>query len=112
MVAGIVMVSSAPIALIAALVASNSQERCDSRLQADYPSNTLPTSERYRAEECDGYSVPMYVFGIGGAVLAAAGIPLIIYGAKTLPTPPVSGNVRVLPWATTQAGGVRLQLTL
>jgi len=111
MVAGIVMVSTAPIALLAALAASNSQDSCDSRLQSDYPGGVLPTSQRYRVDDCNGYSVPMYVFGIGGAVLAAVGIPLIVYGSKNLPNAPAA-HVRVLPWATPQAGGLRLQLTL
>lgn len=108
---GIVMVSVAPIALLGALAASNAQERCDDELQAQYPGRILPTSEQYRAERCDGYSLPLYLLGIGGAVLGAVGIPLLIYGAPRVPTDS-GARVQVTPWANTQAGGVRLRLAL
>jgi hypothetical protein len=112
MVGGIVMVSVGPIALLGAVAARNAQERCDDRLSSDYPDHVLPPSERYRAEECDAYSVPVYLFGIGGAVLTAVGIPLIIYGAKNVPDPHASRSLEVQPWATSSAGGLRLRLTL
>jgi hypothetical protein len=112
MVAGIVAVSVGPIALLGALAAKNSQERCDEAIERDYPDHRLPTSEKYRAEDCDGYSVPLYIFGIGGALLTAGGIPMIVYGAKAMPEPPKSGRVDVLPWANRESGGVRLRLSL
>ena len=112
MVIGIVMVSVGPIALLGALAARNAQERCDSAIERDYPDHRLPTSERYRVEDCDGYSVPVYLFGIGGAVLTAGGIPLIIYGGKRVRDDAPKASLQVLPWAGRDSGGVRLRLAL
>jgi hypothetical protein len=112
LVAGIVMVSLAPVALLGALVAKNAQDRCDSDLARDYPSHVLPTSERYREDDCNAYSVPFYTLSIGGAVLAAGGIPLIVYGGKALPTPGRTARVQLQPWASQTSGGLRLRLDL
>jgi len=111
MVGGIVMVSAAPIALLIALSAANAQARCDDAILGNYPSGVLPSSERYRVDDCDGYSVPVYLFAITGAVLGAAGIPLIVYGAKKVPAQRAA-SVQMLPWATRDAGGLKLRLTL
>jgi hypothetical protein len=112
MVAGILMVSVGPIALLGALVAKNAQESCDSALARDYPDHRLPPSERYRVDDCNAYSVPLYLFGIGGALLGVGGIPLIIYGAKSVPRHPAAASLRVLPWASPTAGGLRLELEM
>lgn len=112
MIGGIVMVSVGPIALLGALAAKNAQEQCDANLERDYPDHRLPPSERYREEECNNYSVPLYLFGIGGAVLTAAGIPLIIYGAKSVPNGPPRASLSVLPWAGPTSSGLRLRLDL
>lgn len=112
MIGGIVMVSVGPIALLGALAAKNAQEDCDASLDRDYPDHRLPSSERYREEKCNDYSVPLYLFGIGGAVLTAAGIPLIIYGAKTVPTSPPRASLSILPWAGPTSSGLRLRLDL
>lgn len=112
MVAGVVMVSVGPIALLGALAARNGQERCDTALERDYPDHRLPPSERYRVEDCDSYSLPVYLFGIGGAVLTAAGIPLIIYGAKSVRAEAPRASLQMLPWAGRDSGGVRLRLEL
>ena len=112
LVSGIVMVSVGPIALLGALVAKNSQDKCDKALETDYPTHVLPTSERYRVDECNAYSAPVYMFSIGGAVLIAAGVPLIIYGGKNVPTQPKTGSLRVLPWAGPDSGGLKLRLEL
>lgn len=112
LVSGIVMVSAGPIALLGAAVASNSQKRCDDQLESEYPNRTLPASERFREDDCNKYSVPIYVLGIGGALLTAVGIPLIIYGAKNVPSTPPQGTLQIQPWATQASGGVRLRLTL
>ncbi len=111
MVAGIVMVSVGPIALLGALAAKNAQEKCDTSLEQRYPDHQLPTSEKYRADQCDGYSAPLYVFGIGGALLTVAGIPLIIYGAKQVPAGSAA-SLRLLPWAGPESSGVKLRLEL
>jgi hypothetical protein len=112
LVGGIVMVSAGPIALLGAVAARNAQKRCDDRLSTDYPGNVLPPSERYRVDDCNDYSVPIYFLGITGALLTTIGIPLIIYGAKTVPDTRASRSLEVQPWATPNAGGVRLRLTL
>jgi hypothetical protein len=112
MVTGIIMVSVGPISLLGALAAKNSQDRCDGALARDYPDGRLPTSEKYRVDDCNAYSVPFYVFGIGGALLTVAGIPLIIYGAKSLPLLPQSASVRVMPWASPDSGGLKLRLEM
>jgi hypothetical protein len=112
MIAGIIMVSVGPIALLGALSAKNSQDKCDSALARDYPNHVLPTSERYRADDCDAYSTPYYVMLVGGSILTLGGIPLIVYGAKSLPAPPRAPHVQVLPWATQTSGGLRLRVDL
>lgn len=112
MIAGIAMVSVGPIALLGALAAKNGQERCDDSLARDYPDHRLPPSERYRVDQCNEYSAPLYVFGIGGLVMTVAGIPLIVYGAKRVPLNPPSASLRVQPWASPGSGGLRLRLDL
>lgn len=112
MITGIVMVSVGPIALLGALAAKNAQDKCDTSLAQSYPDHRLPTSERYRVGECDAYSTPVYVFGIGGAVLTAAGIPLIVYGAKHLPATAAGASLRVLPWAGPESSGLKLRLEM
>ncbi len=106
------MVSVGPIALLGALAAKNAQEKCDTSLEQQYPDHRLPTSERYRVEQCNGYSAPLYVFGIGGALLTVAGIPLIIYGGKQVPATPARASLRVLPWAGPGSSGLKLRLEM
>lgn len=112
MITGIVMLSVTPVALLGALAARNAQVDCDRELQEQYPGHILPESERYRAERCDNYSASIYVLGIGGAVLGAVGIPLIFYGGAKVDNPKAHAAVQLTPWATPQAGGVRLRLAL
>lgn len=111
MIGGIVMVSIGPLALLGALSARNSQENCDSALEDQYPNHVVPAYDEPELERCDGYTLPIYLLGIGGAVLVGAGVPMIIYGAKNVPTKPAS-RAQLLPWATPQSGGLRLRLTL
>lgn len=110
MVTGIVMLSVTPVALLGALAARNAQSDCDRELQDQYPGHILPESERYRAQRCDDYSTSIYVLGIGGALLGAAGIPLVIYGGARVTDP--APRAQLTPWATPQAGGIRLRLAL
>ena len=112
MIAGIVMVSVGPISLLGALAAKNAQEKCDASLNNDYPEHRLPTSERYRVDDCNAYSTPLYLFGIGGALITAAGIPLIVWGGQHMPTAPAAAGLRVLPWAGPGSSGVNLRLDL
>jgi hypothetical protein len=111
MIGGIVMVSVGPLALLGALSARNSQEECDRSLENEYPNHVVPAYDEESLERCDSYSLPIYLLGIGGAVLVGAGVPMIIYGAKSVPAKP-TGRAQLLPWATPQSGGLRLRLTL
>lgn len=110
MISGIVMVSVGPLALLGAMAANSAQNDCDEGLERDYPDHMVPSSQGYRLERCDSYTVPLYVLGIGGAVLVAAGVPMIIYGAKTLPSKPA--RLQVTPWASRESGGLKLRLSL
>jgi len=56
--------------------------------------------------------IVMSSMGIGGAILTAVGIPLIIYGAKTVPDEHASRSLELQPWASPTSGGMRLRLTL
>lgn len=112
LVAGIVMVSVGPVALLGALAAKNAQDSCDAQLNRDYPTHVLPLSERYREDDCNAYSAPFYVLSIGGALLTAAGIPLIVYGGKAVAPAPRMTRVQVLPWASHTSGGLRLRVDL
>lgn len=110
MITGIVMVSVGPLALLGALAANSAQDDCDEGLERDYPDHMVPSSQGYRLERCDSYTAPLYVLGIGGALLVAGGVPLIIYGAKTLP--PKTARLQLTPWASPEAGGLKLRLEL
>lgn len=112
LVTGIVMVSVGPIALLGALAAKNAQDHCDATLEREYPSHVLPTSERYREDDCNAYSAPFYVLAIGGGLLTAAGIPLIVYGGKVVGPAPRMARVQVVPWASQTSGGLRLRVDL
>lgn len=106
------MVSIGPVALLGALNAKNSQEKCDSQLASEYPMHVLPNSERYREDDCNAFSTPYYALLIGGSILTLGGIPLIVYGAKSMPAPPRAASVQVAPWATQTSGGLRLRVDL
>jgi len=112
MISGIAMVAVGPLALLGALAAKNAQNRCDSELEGQYPSHVIPSSERYRLDDCNGYSTPFYALAIGGGLITAGGIALLIYGAKTVPARPASAKLEVLPWANPSSGGLRLRVNL
>jgi hypothetical protein len=110
MVGGIVMVSIGPVALLGALSARSSQEDCDNALERRYPNHQVPSYDKTSLERCDSYTVPIYVLGIGGAVLVAAGIPMIIYGGKNVTVP--AKKAELVPWATPTSGGLKLRMDL
>jgi hypothetical protein len=107
MTAGVLLTSAAPIALLGALIARNNQTRCDDDVQARFPGHIVPSSERYQVERCDDYSATIYALSIGGGVLAAVGIPLIVYGGRRVPDEKAT-RVSISPWATMTSGGLRL----
>jgi hypothetical protein len=112
MIGGIVMVSIGPLALLGALSASNSQENCDQALESQYPDHVVPAYDRSALDRCDSYTLPIYVLGIGGAVLVGAGVPMIIYGAKNVPVKKQTGSTQLIPWATPRSGGLQLRVDL
>jgi len=114
MIAGIAMVSVGPLALLGSLAARSAQESCDEELENDYPDHRVPTSQQFRVERCDSYSAPMWILGLSGGVLTLTGIPLIIYGARSVPEPgpPRGASLQAAPFVTRGAAGLRLELQL
>lgn len=114
MVMGIIFASIAPVALLGAVAARNSQIDCDDALERKYPDHIVPAYDRFEVERCDDYTTSMYTLGIAGGVLLAAGVPMIFYGARMVPNPAAGTAPRasLTPWATPQSGGLRLRLTL
>lgn len=114
MVMGIIFASIAPVALLGAVAARNSQIDCDDALARKYPDHIVPAYDRYQVERCDDYTTSMYTLGIAGGVLLAAGVPMIFYGARMVPNPAAGTAPRasLTPWATPESGGLRLRLTL
>lgn len=110
MVGGIVMVSVGPVALLGALAARSSQEDCDKALEQRYPDHQVPSYDSGSLDRCDNYTVPIYLLGIGGAVLVAAGVPMIIYGGKNVAEP--AKKAQLVPWATPTSGGLNLRMDL
>lgn len=104
MAGGIVMVSFVPIALLAAMVADLQQTACEAG--GTYSLNTNRTSHT----DCDRYDATIYGGIISGVVLLGAGIPMIVVGAKREPL--AGGSVKLAPWATPSAAGLRLHLDL
>ena len=98
MVGGIVMVSLAPVGLLAAGVAGLGKSLCE----IDKPDNY----------SCSGYDSVIYGSLISSLVLVAGGIPLIVVGAQKEPVDPSQTTATLSPWATPNAAGVSLRLQL
>jgi hypothetical protein len=100
MAVGIVMTSVGPLLLVTAAL-NHSHEGCvDGRdpTEVSCETRTEPST---------------YALAIGGVVFIAAGIPLIVYGAKRVPgSAPLTARAALVPWATPDAAGVRLRLEL
>ncbi len=109
LITGIVLTSIAPLAFLGALSAHNSQDECDRELEQRYPNHIVPSWDSESVDRCDEYTTTMWVLGVGGGVLMAVGVPLIIYGT-TKPTP--SPQARLLPWASPTGGGLKVRLEL
>lgn len=112
MIIGIVLASVAPLALLGSVSAVNDQADCDRALEDRYPNHIVPPSEKAAVERCDEYTTTAWVLGLGGAAMLAAGVPLIIYGAKPMPVGPPPAQARLLPWASPTGGGMKLRLDL
>ncbi|HEY3495547.1 MAG TPA: hypothetical protein VGK73_12710 [Polyangiaceae bacterium] len=107
MAAGIVMISTAPIALLVAAVAAGQKTSCKNDPYY-YDPVTLVPRER---NDCDGYDPTIYGFTIGGIALFAAGIPLFIVGSKRVPLDD-KAKASVSPWVSQEGAGATLRLTL
>lgn len=112
LITGIVLTSIAPLAFLGALSAHNSQDDCDRELESRYPNHIVPSYASAELERCDEYTTTMWVLGIGGGVLAAVGVPLIIYGTTKPAAAPPPPQARLLPWASPTGGGLKVRLEL
>lgn len=79
---------------------AHSQEGCNSGVEGDAV---------YRCT--DRVAPSTYALFITGGLLAAGGIPMIIYGAKRVPAPPAT-TASVVPWATPNSAGLHLRFEL
>lgn len=104
MAVGIVMVSFAPITLIAAMVASFEKADCEN---GDYLRDAS-SSGSSSGRNCDHYDTPLYTSLLGGAALLGVGLPLIVIGGKREPI----GTARLTPWASPHGGGLGLRFDL
>lgn len=95
MVGGIIATSVGIIALGVGVVSSGSST-CHREL-----------GDNFGVDHCQ--SSPNYVAWVVGGVLVAAGVPMIIVGAKKVR---VRSEACVSPWLSAQGGGLALRLTL
>ena len=97
MVGGIVLVSLAPIALIASLSANVQKQNCE-----------IGDAFLDGFGNCDDYDPTIYGGVIAAAAFAAVGIPLIVIGSRREP----GETATVTPWATAHGGGLELRVDL
>jgi hypothetical protein len=97
MIGGIVLVSLAPVGFAVALMSSLSKGLC-----------SIDNPDR---QGCDGYDTVTTVALIGGLGCVAAGVPMIVIGAKKEPADPWA-TATVSPWATRNAAGLGLRIEM
>jgi hypothetical protein len=97
MVGGIVMVSVAPLALIASGLAALGKSVCN-----------IDNGYERDCNDADGF---IYGSLLTGVALVGVGIPLIVIGAAKEPVEP-GATARIAPWATPHAAGIGLQLEM
>ena len=110
MVAGITMISIAPVALLVAAIAAGQKSSCK-RYPEEYYFDPVTGGEGVRLRDCDGYDPTIYGFTIGGIALFAAGIPLFVVGSRRVPVEGAAG-ASVAPWISKNGGGATLELRL
>jgi hypothetical protein len=103
MVGGIVMTSLSSVAFAVSLLGGLANATCSNRYDYDGGSS----SSVYTYNDCD-YDGLVYGGLVTGIILVGVGIPLIVIGAKREPR----GTASVAPWATPNAGGLSLRLSL
>lgn len=107
MVGGIVMVSFVPVALIAAAVANNKQNACETGgVSFNFDDEGIQT---YDGVDCSTYDKTIYGGLISAVVLAGVGIPLIVIGGKK---EPAAATATITPWATPRAAGLGLRVDM
>jgi hypothetical protein len=107
MVGGIVMVSFVPVALIAAAVANNKQNACETGgFSFNFDDEGIQT---YEGVDCTTYDKTIYGGLISAVVLAGVGIPLIVIGGKK---EPAAATATITPWATPRAAGLGLRVDM
>jgi hypothetical protein len=105
---GIVMVSVGPLVmLVGALLAGAARPNCSARFTTDH---ILSDTGGY--EQCvSDRKTTAYIVAIGGGSLVGGGIPLIIYGAKKVPSAPAP-TALFIPWLASGTAGLSVQLHL
>jgi hypothetical protein len=115
MVAGITMISIAPVALLVAAVAAGQKSSCK-RYPDEYYFDPVTGDTGIRTRDCDGYDATIYGFTIGGIALFAAGIPLFVVGSRKVPVENAAGaatpGASLSPWISKNGGGATLELRL
>jgi len=103
MAGGIVMVSFAPIAMFAVLIANMEKTSCEGGYFTSVDGSTTT-----HGVDCGRFDATIYGGLLSGAVLLGVGIPLIMIGGKKEPV----GTARIAPWATPQGAGLGLRIAL
>jgi len=111
MVSGIILVAVAPLALLGAVMAGMDYSGCRYGLDKRLRDGTLPVATRDEVERCEERETAAWLLGVGGALLIAGGIPMIIIGGKRAPATQ-STRAALAPWASRSAVGLRLRLDL
>ena len=102
---GIVMTALAPVAALTALVAYTEKVSC----QTDH-NDYRPTGASYSSaygSDCTGYDDTITGSLIVGAVLLAAGIPMVVYGSQRVPESEAA-SVSVVPLVSADRSGLSL----
>jgi hypothetical protein len=110
LVTGIVMSSVGTGALIGALAVGVVKATCDRDFEDMHRTDALPGSAADASDDCTSYDGPLLLLTAGGLVLAGAGVPLMIIGAKKVPVH--TARARLVPWLGPRSGGLALRLAL
>ena len=105
MAGGIVMSALAPVAALTALVAYTEKVSCQTD-RHDYTLTGASYSSAY-GSDCTGYDDTITGSLIVGAVLLAAGIPMVIYGSQRVPEGETA-SVSVVPQVSGERSGLSL----
>jgi len=93
MASGIVLVSLGGLAGLIAVISFSMGGACD---------------DASSASDCDELDSVALRSTIAFVILEGAGIPMLVYGAKRVPAEPPRARLQLSPWASPNAGGLRL----